>query len=48
MINWKDYFQFTRKERNGIIFLIAVIVFVWIAYFIIDSFFKPNAIDTAI
>ena len=45
MINWKDYFQFTRKERNGIIFLIAVIVFVWIAYFIIDSFFKPNAID---
>lgn len=45
MMNWKAYFQFTRKERNGILFLIFFILAIWIVYFSIDSFFKPDVND---
>lgn len=42
---WKSYFQFTRKERNGIIFLIAVIALIWGAYVSADYFFKKDVKD---
>lgn len=42
---FKSYFQFTRKERNGILFLISIIVLVWVIYISVDFFFKPNPLD---
>lgn len=41
----KSYFQFTRKERNGILFLLFIIVLVWVIYFSLDYIFKPNFND---
>ncbi|MGQ9846209.1 MAG: helix-hairpin-helix domain-containing protein [Bacteroidales bacterium] len=38
----KSYFQFTRKERNGILFLLFIIVLIWIIYISLDFIFKPN------
>lgn len=42
---WKSYFQFTRKERNGIILLVTIIVLIWVAYVGVDSFFKKDIND---
>ncbi|NSW45861.1 MAG: helix-hairpin-helix domain-containing protein [Bacteroidales bacterium] len=41
----RSYFQFTRKERNGILFLFIIIALVWFAYASLDYFFKPNIHD---
>ncbi len=42
---WKFYFQFTRKERNGIILLVAIIGLIWGAYVGSDYFFKKDVND---
>jgi len=41
----RSYFQFTRKERNGILFLIIMIALVWVAYALLDYLFKPDFQD---
>ncbi len=39
-----EYFNFTHKERNGILFLIGIVIVLWTIYFSIDYFFKPKAV----
>ncbi len=42
---WKRYFQFTRKERNGILFLLIILVVVWTFYFAMDYYFEKKEVD---
>jgi DNA uptake protein ComE-like DNA-binding protein len=42
---FREYFQFTRKERNGILFLIAIVIALWILYFSIDYFKNPQSLN---
>lgn len=39
---WKDYFSFNKKQRNGVLFLLAVIVLLLIYLFIADYFPANN------
>lgn len=42
---WKKYFYFTRKERNGILFLLVLIIFSWFFYLSIKYWFYRNESD---
>lgn len=41
----KSYFQFTRKERNGILLLLVIVGLIWTAYLCSDYFFENNVND---
>jgi DNA uptake protein ComE-like DNA-binding protein len=42
---WKSYFQFTRREKNGILLLIILILIIWLFYFTYLYFHKDENYD---
>lgn len=46
--HWKDYFNFSKKERTGIITLLLLLVLTWFlpAFFSPAPTFNPQDIET--
>ncbi len=44
---WKDYFTFTRTERNGMFILLSVVVILSIVRFFLSSFVEPPKMDNS-
>ena len=44
---WKDYFTFTRTERNGMFILLSVVVVLSIVRFFLSSFIEPPKMDNS-
>lgn len=41
----EDYFYWTRRERNGVLLLIAIIIITWASSHIYEFFYQPPATD---
>lgn len=44
-MSWKDYFYFTKTERNGIVILIALIILVMLSPLLYSEIFPSKVID---
>jgi len=40
--NIREYFSFTKSQRNGSLFLVGILIFLLIVYFLMPTFIKPQ------